>query len=496
MKTNLVRILKNTMSVFVCAILICFLGCTEKGAFSNRPQGDAQGISGRNFIATYQNSTPRCKAETLSQRSALRCNIYVLEGESYFLATIAENVLFQWSTPSSTLVDKPTCRTSADSLSFGCDLLSNSAAVSEIKVPVVITDTLTSDTRNEVSPVVVDASANTQSFDIATIADTDTLVGASFIVDAKIVGGTTGISLVASASTNPSLIPLSNITISGTAENRIIRISPVAGVTGTSTLTLTASDGKGVSSSKSFVARVRSMAECRGSGADVGTNGWWSVGNAYGVERSDRLSIGVWYKTLAVGTEGYTMFWNNLNPLQGHRGFYTLLSATGHFGVGLRNVYSAGNAIEVSTSTPVTTLDGNWHHFVATYDGSSSGSGVSIYFDGNKMSTTISEDTLTSTIASSYAITLNGYAMQNALDGLTNGTYGETFIMKNRMLTQEEVKNVYASCNLPVNGGSSTVISMSNVVTHLLNKSTPTNGSIFTDASGLGLAVGFLVQPP
>jgi hypothetical protein len=58
------------------------------------------------------------------------------------------------------------------------------------------------------------------------------------------------------ASSNPNLIPVSNIVISGTGTSRTLQITPAPGQLGSATVTLTVTDGGGLSASDSFVITV------------------------------------------------------------------------------------------------------------------------------------------------------------------------------------------------------------------------------------------------
>ena len=57
------------------------------------------------------------------------------------------------------------------------------------------------------------------------------------------------------SSSNPTLVPLANIVLGGSGENRTVTVTPVAGQAGTTIITVTVSDGE-LSAAETFVLSV------------------------------------------------------------------------------------------------------------------------------------------------------------------------------------------------------------------------------------------------
>ncbi len=89
--------------------------------------------------------------------------------------------------------------------------------------------------------------------------DEDTASGAiGFeIGDDDGVGGLT----VTRSSSNTTLVPLANVVLGGSGENRTVTVTPAANQFGTTTITITVTDGGGKSVSESFVVTVNSVAD-------------------------------------------------------------------------------------------------------------------------------------------------------------------------------------------------------------------------------------------
>lgn len=78
---------------------------------------------------------------------------------------------------------------------------------------------------------------------------------------------------VRAQSSNTSLVRQSGIEISGTAENRTVRVTPVSGRSGTAEITLTVEDPEGLADSETFVVRVTPTPEADDRCTIVGTPG-------------------------------------------------------------------------------------------------------------------------------------------------------------------------------------------------------------------------------
>jgi len=98
----------------------------------------------------------------------------------------------------------------------------------------------------------------------------------------------------------------------------------------------------------------------------------------------------------------------------------------------------ANNLIEV-TSPQNSILPNTWYYICATYDGSSSASGVTIYINGVTQTSIITSNTLSATIQNANAIVL---AARASLDQNFPGSIA-TIQMYNRVLSAAEVAQNY-----------------------------------------------------
>lgn len=102
---------------------------------------------------------------------------------------------------------------------------------------------------------------------------------------------------------------------------------------------------------------------------------------------------------------------------------------------------NTNNTNEIDVASVMDSLnDGQWHHIVVTYDGSSNASGVNIYVDSVKdTSIAILDDTLTSTIINSEDVTI---ASRGDATGIFTGQMDNIAIWDFE-LTQENVTSLF-----------------------------------------------------
>lgn len=108
-------------------------------------------------------------------------------------------------------------------------------------------------------------------------------------------------------------------------------------------------------------------------------------------ERTDPFSIAVWIKTTSVNVDDF-IFGKNT----GAAGYQMHLRTTNNE-IRVRISNAGGNRILLDT-VGVNVRDGEWHHIVLTYDGSSLASGVNVYVDSIASTKSVVNDTLTSSI--------------------------------------------------------------------------------------------------
>ena len=107
-------------------------------------------------------------------------------------------------------------------------------------------------------------------------------------------------------------------------------------------------------------------------------------------ERTDTFSFAAWFRT-----NNNDINENLFGKTSTDTGYQILLTQDNELEVILSN--SASNRIIVDTSG-IAVRDDNWQHMTVTYDGSSDASGVNIYVNGQLVTMTVVEDTLTSSI--------------------------------------------------------------------------------------------------
>ena len=115
------------------------------------------------------------------------------------------------------------------------------------------------------------------------------------------------------------------------------------------------------------------------------------------LERTQSFSFGFNVKPITInsGTSNMLLTKYSNPPSQG---YFCSIFDTGVFRLDLQR-NGGGNGISVRTVQTLNT--GEWYHLIATYDGSSSASGVNLYIDGVLQSTTIGFDNLTDSIINS-----------------------------------------------------------------------------------------------
>ncbi len=133
------------------------------------------------------------------------------------------------------------------------------------------------------------------------------------------------------------------------------------------------------------------------------------------------FSLEAWFKATAVTTAG--PLFTNLTA-SGTIAGYELDAAfplTNQFKIFLASNYPT-DELEVNFDIPSgSTLDGNWHHAVFTYDGSKLNTGCHMYYDGKEISQTGTVGTLTGSIASSANLTSSARASQALRFGNNSG---------------------------------------------------------------------------
>lgn len=167
-----------------------------------------------------------------------------------------------------------------------------------------------------------------------------------------------------------------------------------------------------------------------------------SIGNIsrYDFERTDPFSTSIWFKTSSLQS---TTLFSKQGSGAPFRGWNIQTDGAGSIYFQFVNTYSS-NILERKVTASTGYNDNNWHHVVTTYDGSSSPSGVHIYFDGKDQALTTDFNSLSATTLNSTSVYIgsrNGSAQK--WSGLLDDAR-----LYNYELSSTQVKKLY-------NGGSS-----------------------------------------
>lgn len=167
-----------------------------------------------------------------------------------------------------------------------------------------------------------------------------------------------------------------------------------------------------------------------------GTDDYVAIGNSstYNFDRANTFSISAWfYKDSITGPLG---IFTKQNTTTGQFTGYGIAilnnNLTPSFGL------QSNTSNQANITSPAVSA-GAWHHIVGTYDGSSSASGLKMYVDGVLQSSTITSDTLTSSIVNTVAPQISG---RNGANQLSPGKIDEVRLY-NRVISAAEVTALY-----------------------------------------------------
>lgn len=183
-----------------------------------------------------------------------------------------------------------------------------------------------------------------------------------------------------------------------------------------------------------------------------GVNEYVDMGNVLDFERTDSFSFSFWMKT----TSTYTYMISKMTGSTTFRGYLVFIEPTSLRFV-LRNDAGSGNLIDVYT-TQTGYDDGQWHHVVWTYTGTSLASGFKCYVDNVEKLLTVATNNLTATTLNSAVFALAG--IPAAGWGWYVGNLDEVSVY-NKALSAAEVSWIY-------NGGTPRDLSASGAPSNLL----------------------------
>ena len=150
-----------------------------------------------------------------------------------------------------------------------------------------------------------------------------------------------------------------------------------------------------------------------------GTDEFVDLNGVGNFERTDIFSLEFWFKTSTVGTETILSKQSNTGNLRG----WTVFFESGQIKTSL--ISNDGASDRLFIETDLNFNDDVFHHFVATYDGSSDINGLIIYIDGSAAATTVITNNLTSSITNSVSTQISG---RNGTNLVFNGTVDEVVI--------------------------------------------------------------------
>lgn len=168
-----------------------------------------------------------------------------------------------------------------------------------------------------------------------------------------------------------------------------------------------------------------------------GTNDYTNHGDNLDFEKDEAFSISVWFKFDSTVAAAQT-FVSKFNSGTAARKGYLIGKSSGNLWFTLGD----SNYVRITVATSGVSLDTNWHHFVATYDGSATAAGVTLYYDGSPTSLTVVTDALSSGTTEN-ALELK-FGNDDALAYDMNGKVDEVGIWS-RELSSGEVTSLYNS---------------------------------------------------
>ena len=166
-----------------------------------------------------------------------------------------------------------------------------------------------------------------------------------------------------------------------------------------------------------------------------GSNDYLDCGNTAHFERTDSFSVEFWMNWDVSGTHAVVA---NLDQSASTRGWEVILEGS-VIHMRLSNTWVT-NMLDVSATHGMST--GAWNHVVMTYNGTSSPSGINIYINGVKKSTSTVYNTLSGTIVNSTQTLRAGGRGWGSASNYFNGKLDEVRI-HNRTLSQEEISASY-----------------------------------------------------
>jgi len=161
-----------------------------------------------------------------------------------------------------------------------------------------------------------------------------------------------------------------------------------------------------------------------------------TMGNVLDFNKSNSFSFSCWIKRASTGTEEAIL--SKINHTSTFKGYEISFISNNTFRLLLINSGSSTQLIRRHSSSAIT--DTNWHHIVATYDGSANTSGINLYLDGNLNNGTVT-GTISGDIDNSFPFCIGS---RNELGAFFDGKIDEVAIF-NAELSASDVTDIYNS---------------------------------------------------
>ena len=158
--------------------------------------------------------------------------------------------------------------------------------------------------------------------------------------------------------------------------------------------------------------------------------------NAPAYDSSDTFSVSLWVKTSSSTFGGLVTKQAGSGNYRGW-GLYVNPTGSGEFGVQMYHALGS-NQINLETTNNGWN-DGNWHHVVLTYDGSSTAAGLKIAVDGVNQAITVNADSLSNSITGTTALSIGSRGLVNAF---YNGRVDEVSLYS-ATLTSTQITELY-----------------------------------------------------
>jgi serine/threonine protein kinase len=163
-----------------------------------------------------------------------------------------------------------------------------------------------------------------------------------------------------------------------------------------------------------------------------GQGGCINTGIPFDVDTTDSFSWGCWFCTTQ--QKPMALLAKMEPPEKNHRGFDILLNQ-GLVQAHIKHVWPA-NVVKVVASPRVD--DGAWHHVLVSWNGSSLGSGLTIYIDGRPVDSDIATDTLAGTIRNTVPLLIGSRGWGEHFTGQIDDVR-----VFDRLVNAAEVRQIY-----------------------------------------------------